>query len=117
MKPDVYFPFYAIQFWQAVEGLPDFVITGYLRAITYYWCNTHCSGLRDERDFLRRVCRVDPENWDEACAAIFDNDRFFTLVDGQWQQRKAQELWREAESAYDKRCRRTKEATAARWSK
>ncbi len=118
MNPDSYIPFYALEFWQAVEGQPDYIVVGYLRAITHYWMHSHCKGLRDDSEYLRKLCRIDPSDWETAQGVIFDNERFFTLGEGgMWQQKRARELWRDTKSAYDRRVKQTSAATLARTKK
>jgi uncharacterized protein YdaU (DUF1376 family) len=97
-KPDAFMPFYGNDFFQAVKGLPDSVALGYLKAIWYYWNHEHCKGLRDDREFLRKVCEIDREEWDSACQIIFDNEKMFTLgADGKWHQTRAEEEWAKAQ--------------------
>lgn len=122
MFPDQYFPLDIGAFWLAVDGLPSHVIEGYLRALTHYWQHTHCEGLRDDNEFLRKLCRIDRELWKEspdselgACAIIFDNERFFCLeADGKWHQRRARAHWQGKVAAYQSQQRRTAAATKER---
>ncbi len=116
MKPDAFFPFYAADFWQAVEGFAEHIVVGYLRAITHYWCHEHCEGLRDDKEYLRKVCRIERDQWDEACAIIFDNEKFFTQdATGLWQQKRALELWREQVEKYEVARTRGFAGAKARW--
>lgn len=102
--PDAYIPLYGIEFLAAVEGHSDAIGMGYLRAIVHYWSHTHCTGLKDEQEFLRRLCRIDREDWEAAMAIIFDNDRFFTLgEDGKWHQKRAAQEWAKSLAAYQAR--------------
>lgn len=110
--PDAYFPFYQNEFFQAIEGLPDLVSIAYLRAISYYWAHNHCVGLEDDDEFLRRLCRVERDEWPNTKPIIFG--RFFKLVAGLWHQKRAQEEWAKATRLYAKRFEQTKAATAAR---
>lgn len=118
MSPDAFIPLYYRDFFEAVRGHPDFVGMGYLKAICHYWGHAHCKGLKNESEFLRRVCEVDRDNWELARSVIFDNDNFFTIgEDGLWHQKRAAVLWKEAKAAYDAKLRQTAAATAARRSK
>jgi uncharacterized protein YdaU (DUF1376 family) len=77
MKLDAYMPFYGNDFFAAVEGLDEPVIIGYLRAVWYYWSHTHCRGLPDDDEFLRRLCRTSIADWQRTKGVIFGG--FFTL--------------------------------------
>ena len=116
MKPDAYMRFYWNEFWSAVEGQSDQTIIAYLRAISHYYHHNHCVGLKDDSEFLRKLCRVDKAEWGEVCAIIFDNDRFFTQdANGLWQQKRAQEEWLKSVEHYDKAIKRAKLGAKARW--
>jgi len=116
MKPDAYMPFYWMEFWHAVEGLPDQSIVAYQRVLSNYWHQNHCVGLRDDDEFLRRICRCDRDDWQSVRDTIFDNDRFMTQdADGLWHQKRAQEEWIHASAAYEKALVRAKAGAAARW--
>jgi hypothetical protein len=71
MKPDAYFPFYAADFWQSVAGQTSVIIEAYLRALTHYWCHTHCEGLDDDSEILRRICNVDSVDWHNVQSVVF----------------------------------------------
>jgi uncharacterized protein YdaU (DUF1376 family) len=115
-QPDAYMPFYGNDFFQAVKGLPDHVWGGYLKAIWYYWNHEHCRGLRDNSEFLRRVCEIDKEQWEEACPLIFDNKKFFTLdADGMWHQNRAEEEWKARSQIYDRLVSNAQKGANARW--
>ncbi len=116
MNPDAYIPFYGNDFFQAVEGESDLVVVGYMRAIWNYWHHTHCDGLRNDSEFLRKICRIEKDAWAEAEAIIFDNDRFFTLGEnGKWHQKKAYQKWIEVKTNYDAIIARSKAGAKARW--
>jgi uncharacterized protein YdaU (DUF1376 family) len=103
MKPDAYMPMYWAEFWAAVDGQPDNIILGYERAMSHYWQHNHCAGLRDDSEFLRRLCRIEREDWEAAMAIIFDNDKFFTLgEDNLWHQKRCRQEWDWAIEKYNK---------------
>jgi len=118
MNPDAFIPFYGDEFFQAVKGQPDHIALGYMKCIWHHWSHMHCRGLRDDQEFLRKICEIDREQWPDSMAVIFDNDKFFTLgEDGMWYQKRACELWREAKANYDRKVNQTAAASAARWGK
>ncbi len=109
-------PLYGADFFDAVRGQPDHIGLGYLKAIWYYWTHTHCEGLRDDQEFLRKVCEVERDDWAEAMAVIFDNDKFFTLdADGTWHQKRAAQEWAKAKEKYQRKVKQTSEARKKRW--
>jgi len=118
MNPDSFMPLYGDEFFAAIEGLPENIGMGYLRAIWHYWGHTHATGLRDDPEFLRRLCRIERHDWEEARAVIFDNDKFFTLgEDGKWHQSRAASEWKKSKDAYDLKLKRATDGAKARWRK
>ena len=116
MNPDAFIPFYGADFFGAVKGHPDHVALGYLKAIWYYWNHTHAQGLKDDVNFLRKVCEIEESKWEESFPVIFDNEQFFTLGEnGLWHQVRAAEEWDKAKTKYDKAVARGKPASKARW--
>lgn len=116
--PDQHMPMFWPEFWLAVEGHPDVVTVGYLRALSFYWHHEHCEGLRNDDEYLRKICRIDRECWPEAKAVIFDNDRFFVMdVDGLWRQKRADEEWSKAVNNYKTCVKRAHAGAKARWKK
>ncbi len=109
-------PMYWNEFWQAVEGQPDFVIVGYQRALAYYWHHNHCVGLRDNDEALRKVCRIDREQWEECSSIIFGE--FFNRDEetGLWHQKRARAEYVKAEINYNAQVLRGKKGAVARWS-
>jgi len=117
MKPDAYMPFYGGDFLSATSGMTDACFRCYLKLIWHYWHHSHCTGLNDNRDELRRICGVDKETWDEVFDQIF-NDQFFSLgEDGKWHQKRAEEEWQKSQAAYDKVLNRAKAGAEGRWAK
>ena len=95
-------PFYFRAFWEAVRGYPHEIAIGYLKAITYYWGHEHCAGLKDDSEYLRKVCELDKDEWETAQEIIFDNNHFFVLgEDAKWHQKRASELYSEVKAAYE----------------
>lgn len=116
MKPDAYMPFYWMEFWHAVEGLSDQSIVAYQRVLSNYWHQNHCAGLRDDDEFLRRICRCDRDDWKSIRETIFDNDRFMTQdADGLWHQKRAHEEWIAASKKYQTAMARAHAGAVARW--
>jgi uncharacterized protein YdaU (DUF1376 family) len=116
MKPDQFMRWDWNEFWHAVEGLPDHVIVGYQRALGYYYQHNHCTGLRNDDEFLRKLCRIDREFWPDARAIIFDNDKFFFLdEDGLWHQKRAEEEWVIAVKDHERAVNRGKAGAKGRW--
>ncbi len=115
-NPDAFIPFYGDKFFQAVKGHADHISMGYLRAIWFYWSHTHCEGLKDNSEFLRKVCEIEKDQWDEAISIIFDNDKFFVLgQDGMWHQATAAEYWKASKAKYEAAVARGKAGSEARW--
>lgn len=114
MKPDAYMPFYATEFFNAIEGMPDAVGLGYLRAVCHYWTHCGCSGLDNDDTFLRRLCRIESDQWEYARPIIFG--RLFKLdtKSNVWHQKRAKEEWEKSVRLYERRYQQTKAATEAR---
>jgi uncharacterized protein YdaU (DUF1376 family) len=88
---DDHIPFIAYYFrdWKSdTEFLSPAESGAYINAVNEYLCQS-CQGLPDD-DLLRRMCRVEVEDWTEIKAAVF-NGRFFRLEDGLWHQKRARE--------------------------
>lgn len=104
VNPDIWIKFYGDAFFTAIAPHPEYVGMGYIKAIWYYWSATHCQGLADNDESLRRICQLDREQWEVAQNIIFDNDKFFMLgPEGKWHQKRAQEEWNIAKKSYDAR--------------
>ena len=116
MNPDSFIPFYGNDFNQAVEGQPDYIAMGYWRAIWYYWHVTHCRGLKDDQEFLRRLIRVDKDQWKAASEFIFDNEKQFTLDgNGVWHQGRAAVEWVKSKEKYEMLSKRGTDGNKKRW--
>lgn len=103
MKADESMPFFGGMFFDAVEGYSDAVAIGYIRALWHYWNHTHCQGLPDEDEYLRRICRCDSQQWARTKGVIFDNQFFFCKNGTHWHQKKAKELHAKEIELYNRR--------------
>jgi uncharacterized protein YdaU (DUF1376 family) len=109
-------PFYGNEFLQAIEGQSDSVAMGYLRAVWFYWHHTHCKGLKDDGEFLRKVCRIEKDEWPSAREVLFDNNHFFTQdTNDLWQQKRASQIWEQMKVRYESKIKQTAAARSARW--
>ena len=117
MKPDSWLPFYGNDFFQAVEGYDDHTTMGYLRCLWHYWHHSHCAGLINDDDFLRRLCRCERENWLRTKGMIFDGDKLFKLIDGKWHQKRASSEYTNSVELYEKRLKASAAGVDARRNK
>jgi uncharacterized protein YdaU (DUF1376 family) len=116
VKPDAYMPFYGSKFQQAVKGLPAHVALGYLWLLIYNWEHLHCAGLKDDKEYLRRIAEIDKADWQEFFETIFDNGQFFCLgADDLWHQKNQDEQWAKAMEKYEAVLDRAKKGAAAKW--
>lgn len=91
------------EFWAAVEGQSNDVIVAYQRAMSYQYHHNHGKSLKDDDEFLRRICRTEKSEWHEVRDVIFSNDKFFIQdEDGDWYQKRVLEEWQNAEIDYSK---------------
>jgi uncharacterized protein YdaU (DUF1376 family) len=104
-------PTYGNDLFAAVEGYPDNIGMSYIRALWHYWHHTHCQGLPDDDDYLRRVCRQDLTNWYRVKGIVF-NEFFKLNGDGKWHQDRCRELYAEATDVYTRRVARAANARA-----
>jgi len=112
MKPDAYSRYYGNDFESATKGWRPEVKWAYWSCLWYYRSHTHCTGLADDNDFLRRLCECDAADWMRTKGLIFDNDRFFKLIDGKWHQLRAARDYADDCADYKKQCERTEKARA-----
>ena len=77
-------PFDGAEFFGALDGHPNLVGLAYLRAVWHYWHHTHCRGLPDDDDYLRRVCRVELADWARTKPALFGEEALFRRERGLW---------------------------------
>jgi uncharacterized protein YdaU (DUF1376 family) len=116
VKPDSYMPLFGNDFFSAVNPHSPVIGMAYLRAIWHYWRETHCRGLPDDQEQLRRICAVDKDEWPSVCAVVFDNDKFFTQdSEGIWHQKRAEEEWKKAKSKYDAAVKGGQMTAKKRW--
>jgi hypothetical protein len=85
-------PFEGRRFFEAVQMFDDETSLKYLRALWFYWSHTHCEGLPDDDEGLRRLCQCDLGKWARLKGLIFDNDHFFKLENGKWHQHRCREV-------------------------
>lgn len=119
---EAFMPFYGDDYFTAVAGWPEKAAQSYLRAIWHYWKHEQCKGLRNEDEYLRRVCQCDKDDWEEVRGYVFDNDKAFTLDadpdrDSQWQQGRAQREYDASKAKYESAVRRGKMGGPAKWKK
>jgi len=118
MRPDTYIKFDGDEYFRAVRGHTAHVQIGYLKAIWHYRSHNHCKGLENNSEFLRRICEIDLEHWDETFEVIFDNNHFFSMDEnGLWHQKRAEQDWIEDSLAYQRRVQISTEANKQRWKK
>lgn len=115
LDPDLYFPLFGPVFTAAVEGHDDHVTAAYIFALLNYWHVTHCEGLEDNPEKLRRICRQERDDWDQVHPIIFG--AFFHLEDGLWHQKRAREEWEKAKKIMAKRSTAGKLGAMARWDR
>ena len=102
MKLDLYMPFFGRDFFTALEGRRECVISAYLRALWYYWGHTHCEGIRDDRELLQRVCHLSEDDWPYAEPIIF-GEFFYIDDDHLWQQGRCKEEYLKSFNLYESR--------------
>ena len=112
MKPDAYSRYYGNDFEAATKGWRPEVKWAYWSCLWFYRSHTHCKGLPDDNDFLRRLCECDAQDWMRTRGLIFDNDLYFKLIDGKWHQERAARDYAQDVADYKKQCERTEKARA-----
>ncbi len=118
MKPTAYIKFYGLDFFHAVEAHDDTVGMAYLRAIWYYVRQTHCEGLENDTEQLRRICRLDSSNAERVLGIVFGSGEFFCLgEDAKWHQKRAAAEYAEALAAYNKKLKLAAGMNRKRWGK
>lgn len=121
MNPDAYIKFYPGEFFAAIEGYADPFGWCYFCAIMHYWQVNHCEGLRNDDEFLRRICRCSAEDWQTIGPIIFDNNgKFFRQDesgDGLWKQKRAREEWEKAEKTIASLSAAGRAGMRKRWGK
>jgi len=81
-------PFEGQRFFEAVQMFSDEIKLKYLQVLWFYWNHTKCSGINDDEEGLNELCRCSSGDFKRCRALIFDNDKFFKLVDGKWHQKR-----------------------------
>lgn len=118
-QPDNYMPFEGDKFMQAVDGQPSYVCWAYLKIIWHYWSHTKCTGLKDDKRFLRKLSDAEnDEQWDDIEEFVFDGVRCFhqDRLTNLWKNKSADERWQRQVALINKRKGQTAAASAARWS-
>ncbi len=114
MNPDAYMPLYGNDIFAAIEGHDDTTGMGYFRAIWHYWHVCHTSGLPNDDTYLRKVCRIEPDDWLIKKPVIFG--KWFKLDSvGLWQNKRSQEEWKKSCKRYNANLMRGKLGSEARW--
>lgn len=86
-KPILPMPFNGTRFFQATAMWSDDIQLKYVRALWFYWNDTKATGIPNDDDGLRRLCRCDVKDWMRIKGMVFDNNLFFKLEDdGKWHQ-------------------------------
>jgi uncharacterized protein YdaU (DUF1376 family) len=113
MKPDCFMPYYGNDFEAATKGFGPEVKWAYLCALWHYWHHTHCQGLPNDDDMLRRICEVETASWARIRGSIFKAP-FFELQNGLWQQNRARDMYHESVRIYNSRSAASRIANESR---
>lgn len=105
MKIDAYMPFYGNDFFAATDGFSEIAIVGYMRAVWHYWHHTHCEGIPNDDDYMRRICRCEMQNWSRVKGLLFSGSPFFYLDGEKWHQARASLEYAESSKTYAERVR------------
>lgn len=118
MKIDHYMPFFGKDFFGAMEGFREIVVSSYIRALWHYWQHTHCRGLRDDSDYLRVICHCDDLQWEYVYPILFGDggELFYRDRSGLWQQDRARTEYLMREHIYEARSAGGKAAAGKRWA-
>jgi uncharacterized protein YdaU (DUF1376 family) len=100
-------------FFSATEMFTDDEKFKYLRCLVHYWYHSHTTGLPDDDDGLRELCRCDVEKWPRLKKMIFDNDKFFYLESGKWHQKRARKSFQKRQMDLQKKQAQTMGARLA----
>lgn len=111
-RPDAYMPVYGNDLLAALDGYDDGIGMSYVRSLWHYWHHTHCEGLPNDDDYLRRVCRQELTSWARVRGIVFG--QFFKLEGGRWHQARCRDVFLEASTAYNNRAAGAAAARAAR---
>jgi uncharacterized protein YdaU (DUF1376 family) len=112
-SPSAFMCFYWAEFFAAVEGHGEIVLSAYVRALGHYWQVNHCAGLIDDQEFLQGLCRVPDDKWERVGAIVFGG--FFKKRDGLWRQKRADKEWAKANHIFESRRAGGVAASAKRW--
>ena len=96
-------PMYWVDFWMAVEGQSDTIVVAYMRGLSFYWHHNHCVGLKDDSEFLRKVFRIEKDEWPNVQEILLDGNHFFRLdpVTNLWHQDRCRAEWERQVASYN----------------
>lgn len=129
MKPEIWMPFYGQDFDRDTKGWDRSDRWSYWAAIWAYWCDA-CRGLPNDDDMLCKICEclsISSSNaqavpgqrtsntWEKAKQLIF-GEKFTLREDGRWHQKRAEELYKDAQDVMTKASNRGKAGAKARWN-
>ena len=106
-------PFDGRRFFEAVKGWPHDAALKYLIYLWHYWNHTHCDGLNDDDDYLRRLAECDLVDWRKVKGLIFDGEHFFKLEAGKWHQSRCKKVYFRELDRYQKNLAKTEPARNA----
>jgi len=106
-------PFDGRRFFEAVKGWPHDTALKYLIYLWHYWNHTHCNGLNDDDDYLRRLAECDLQDWKRVKGIIFDGENFFKLDGGKWHQSRCKKVYIRELERYKKNLAKTEPARHA----
>lgn len=112
-KLDLYMPFYGKDFFAAMEGQREIIVSSYIRALWHYWQHAHCKGLKNNSEHLRLICHCPEKDWAEVGAIIFGE--MFYLEGGLWQQDRSKSEYVNRQNIYDFRVKAGEKGAATRW--
>jgi uncharacterized protein YdaU (DUF1376 family) len=98
--PNRFLPFFFRDFFDEVEGEPEYILGAYLRAVGRYW-GDNCAGIPANPIKLQKLCHLTDEQWIEVGQTIFG--KFFYFDGELWQHQRLRSQWEEVEPAYAKR--------------
>ena len=115
MSPDAHIPLYGNDFFSAIEGHDEATGLAYLRALWHYWRETHTTGLPNDDEYLRKICRVKSGKWKKIKPFLFG--KWFVLdSENLWQNKRAREEWLISLKRYNSAVNRARAGAIARWS-
>lgn len=98
------------RFFEAVKGWPHDIGFKYLIYLWQYWKATHCTGLINDDEILRRMGECEIGGWQRIKSLIFDGEHFFYLENGKWHQKRCREFYQKSMITYQKNLAKTEAA-------